>query len=572
MLTLLTFATMALAEPTEIVVDLVDGTSIVEAHLTELENPHLVDYTTADEGILVGYTDEPERALESLRLNILVEHAELNSVYTITGMPLPRIFDSATAPDDVDYKHQWHMKGPTAGEWVWENTSSGKGIIVAVLDTGVTKTFDMDAERLLEGRSFIRGQSVADGHGHGTHCAATIAETTGNAVGATGLAKNATILPVKVLSDGGSGSIDGIAAGIYWAIEQNADVISMSLGGPGSSSILNDAIDEAIENGVIVVVAAGNSGGSMGWPGAYEPVISVGAVGPDWLRSPFSSYGKTLDIMAPGGNKNIKGGGVFQVTRFMGKDSLQEWQGTSMATPHVAAAVAILRAEGAPADQRVIEQLLVDGAREVPQDGKNGKGLMDVQASVGLVKELYPDAAAVADTSSFLPYPNPAGRFTYLVTFLSMATVIVLHRVYGFNRYFYFTMMATAALSSGGLYFLTELPLPSVFNGLALFMVPWLEAPEYLLGAGLSGFPLWLSPLTLVVPYFLLTPWSKTRPFVTGLVASAMSYTLLNSFFGFNELWYVGTFGSALWMGFSTLMFGGLLVTATEFNRTARDS
>src|SRR5262249_43243121 len=139
-----------------------------------------------------------------------------------------------------------------------------------------------------------------DDHGHGTHVAGTIAQTTDNGKGVAGMAFCANLMPTKVLTRQGWGTVADVAEGIRYAADHGAQVINLSLGGPIKSSILEDAVEHAYKKGVTVVGAAGNSGRSVGWPAAYDGVIAVSATDANDRIAWFSSRGPELSIAAPG--------------------------------------------------------------------------------------------------------------------------------------------------------------------------------------------------------------------------------------------------------------------------------
>lgn len=235
----------------------------------------------------------------------------------------------------------WHL--PRA-EWkAIHERVTGKGVTVAVLDTGYTRhEFGPDP---VEWQSFIRGQSIRDGNGHGTHCAGTVL---GRYDGdqPIGVAPGASLIVGKVLSDQGSGASDGIAAGIRWAVDAGADVISMSLGGGSSYGPTNEAIDYAFSRGCIVNAAAGNAGyangrNTVGWPAKYSGCLCCGAYRSDGQIANFSSGGRELDWACPG--QDI----VSFSTDGSGYRSMS---GTSMATPYgsgiLALIIELMRREG----------------------------------------------------------------------------------------------------------------------------------------------------------------------------------------------------------------------------------
>ena len=199
---------------------------------------------------------------------------------------------------------------------------TGKGTVCAVLDTGL-REHDI-LPKPVESRSFIRGESVDDRNGHGTHCAGTVLGRDED----IGVALDADLVVGKVLSNGGSGSSSGIAEGVRWATSLGVDVISMSLGGGSPYQPTIDAIRDAMDRGIWVVIAAGNSGFSgmrntIGWPAKSGEGLCTGAYQQNGNIAGFSSGGEQLLWACPGQqilSCSIRGGFTFM-------------SGTSMATP-----------------------------------------------------------------------------------------------------------------------------------------------------------------------------------------------------------------------------------------------
>ncbi|MGH7130428.1 MAG: S8 family serine peptidase [Phycisphaerales bacterium] len=182
----------------------------------------------------------------------------------------------------------------------WTN-SRGAGAIVADLDTGIDVGHP-DLPTPAATSSFISGQTVQDGNGHGTHTAGTIAAID-NTDGVVGVAPSVTLLVGKVLADSGNGADSGIIAGINWARTNNADVVSMSLGGGAFSQSFQDTITAAFNAGMVIVAASGNDGtDTPEYPASYNNVISVAAVDSARNRASFSNFGPTISISAPGVN------------------------------------------------------------------------------------------------------------------------------------------------------------------------------------------------------------------------------------------------------------------------------
>lgn len=223
------------------------------------------------------------------------------------------------------------------------NTTKGKGIKVAVLDTGCDINHPDLKDRIIGGWNFTDDDRsnpdiFTDYNGHGTHVAGTIAATENNA-GVIGVAPEAGLLIVKVLNKAGSGKYEWIIKGIRYAIEQNADIISMSLGGPADVPELHQAIQAAVEKGILVVCAAGNEGdgddstNEFAYPGCYNEVISVGAINLERDTSDFTNSHNQIDVVAPGE--------AILSTYLNGKYA--KLSGTSMSAPHVSGALALIK-------------------------------------------------------------------------------------------------------------------------------------------------------------------------------------------------------------------------------------
>ncbi|WP_026582779.1 S8 family peptidase [Bacillus sp. J33] len=225
---------------------------------------------------------------------------------------------------------------------IWSETK-GKGMTIAVLDTGCDVNHPDLQDRIIGGRNFTDDDNsnpdiYKDYNGHGTHVSGTIAAQE-NETGVVGVAPEANLLVVKVLNKNGSGQYEWIINGLNYAIEQNVDVISMSLGGPADVPELHDAIKEAVKNNILVVCAAGNEGDGdestdeFAYPGSYNEVISVGAINLDRDSSEFTNSHNEIDVVAPGED--------ILSTYLNGKYATLS--GTSMSAPHVSGALALIK-------------------------------------------------------------------------------------------------------------------------------------------------------------------------------------------------------------------------------------
>jgi serine protease len=274
-------------------------------------------------------------------------------------------------------------------------------VVVAVIDTGVTKVADLAQTRFVPGYNFVDNNEKADDdHGHGTHVAGTIAQSTNNKLGVAGVAPEVAIMPLKVLSASGSGSVGGIAQAIRWAADHGANVINMSLGGPIAMGTMANAVKYAHGKGVVVVAAAGNDGrGRVSYPARYPGVIAVAATQFDEATTFYSNWGAQIDIAAPGGNVRVdqngdgKPDGVLQHTIDPKNITRQDYlwfMGTSMASPHVAGVAALVVGAGVRKPDAV-EQLLVETARKPKAheaagarvDDHYGAGVVDAGAALG---------------------------------------------------------------------------------------------------------------------------------------------------------------------------------------------
>lgn len=276
------------------------------------------------------------------------------------------IAQASVVPNDNLYSYQWHF--PTVqSEQAWDITT-GAGVKVAVLDTGIVSGGNDGVNLCSSGAYDVVNDdgNPADGSNlsHGTHVSGTIAQITSfdqttPTTGVAGLAPSACVMPIKVLDDSGSGSFSDIAEGIYHAINQGAQVINMSLGvnaryGMTSDALIDPALDAAYQSGVTVVAASGNDGHrkNVSYPAIYPTVIAVGATDYRNKLTRYSNKGTGLDLVAPGGDtaRDDSGDGyvdgVLQETYYQGSWGYYFLQGTSMASPHVAAAAALVISNG----------------------------------------------------------------------------------------------------------------------------------------------------------------------------------------------------------------------------------
>lgn len=353
--------------------------------------------------------------------------------------------DNTSAPvkiNDPKMNRMWSLTGENgiSALEAW-GTTRGQGVTVAVLDSGITAHPDLDAN-VLPGYDFIAESAFSnDGNGrdsdptdagnwtvddqcftgskatpsdwHGTHVAGTIAAIANNNEGIAGVAPEAKIVPVRVL--GACGGFDSdITDGIIWAAggsvrgvpanQHPAQVINMSIGSEGTCTTpYRQAIAQANKRGSIVVVAAGNNNfdASKSSPGNCEDVITVGATDKNGKRSYFSNYGSRVDVSAPGGDRRYWGGGILSTLNAgktaPGKADYAEYQGTSMAAPHVAGIVALMKAVDPKLTYAQAKKVLQSTSQSVECDQSAcGSGIVNAARAVQQVRSDREAAEAAA--------------------------------------------------------------------------------------------------------------------------------------------------------------------------------
>ena len=323
-------------------------------------------------------------------------------------------------PNDTFYDKQWHYPQINLPQ-AWDVTQGSSNVIVAVLDTGIVSAHPDFSGRLIGGYDMISNpQAARDGDGrdpdpedvgdmgspqgssfHGTHCAGTIGANGNDGQGVAGVDWNCRLMTVRCLGQGG-GTIDDIAQGILYAAglpnatgtvpPQRADIISMSLGGPGLNAVLEQACNQAAAAGVLLVAAAGNDNSDQpSSPAAFDSVLSVGAVDLVGQRAPYSNFSPTVDLWAPGGDMsadrngdNFPDGVLSTIADDQGNLFFKFLNGTSMACPHVAGVAALIKAANPALNGAQIREVLIGNATGntgLPNSGRLLDALAAVQAA-----------------------------------------------------------------------------------------------------------------------------------------------------------------------------------------------
>ncbi|UJR79235.1 S8 family peptidase [Sandaracinus amylolyticus] len=508
---------------------------------------------------------EVSDVLARLGRNELVEGVEVERTWSLPETELgfipsnqapPAATDGERrfTPDDPYYRFQWHLDQIGMPE-AWTR-ARGAGVVVAVIDTGVAyrdgdrflRAPDLARTRFVEGWDFVDDDAQPDDeHGHGTHVAGTIAQSTHNALGVAGVAPEAAIMPLRVLDRNGAGGWGAIAASIRWAADHGANVINMSLGGGMRSRTVERAIEYAHEKGVVVVAAAGNASRStVEYPARHDHVIAVGAVRFDRTLSFYSSYGRGLDVVAPGGDTRVDQNGdgmpdgVLQNT-LVGRDPRRfdyvAYQGTSMAAPHVAGVAALIVGAGVT-DPDAVERVLTSTATDLGDRTRYAAGL--VQANAALARASQETGAARGALAALLGLGVLVGlrRRGKLGVGIAGATML-------------------AVVLAGGL------------GALPWHLVPGLGGLESLLAGGGPGTAahlggrwtalLAMSALVPLAAVALMLHFRKMQPLLVGLCLGTAAFLLVEALAPTTAIallpgwlagpWLVLNAGVALWLG-----------------------
>ena len=275
-------------------------------------------------------------------------------------------------PDDTSFGSQWGMNntgqsGGTADADIdapeaWDITTGDSGVIIAILDTGIDEDH-VDLSGKVDPdltTNFTTSPTSDDIYGHGTHCAGIAAANTNNNIGVAGVGYNCSLMNVKVLGDDGYGSYSWISNGITYATNNGAHVISMSLSGSSSSTTLKNAIDYAWAHNVVVVAAAGNNGSSTPrYPAYYDNCIAVAATDRNDNKASFSNYGDWVDVAAPG----------VSIYSSVPNNGYANYNGTSMATPHVAGLAGLLWSTSYGTSSSSVRNRIESTADQIPNTG-----------------------------------------------------------------------------------------------------------------------------------------------------------------------------------------------------------
>ncbi len=350
------------AAPDEVVVQFKDGQvhSIPGATLVRtMSLPGTAVFKTASGGFSVQDVD-------SWMQDPDIAYAEPDYRFKALGDP--------AGPTDPLMKQEWGYYKIHADQTWSAGYRATSSVLVAVVDTGVDYTHPDLSGVVVKGPNLVAGNSdPMDDNDHGTHVSGIIGAVADNGQGIAGVAAGVKIYAIKVLDSTGSGDEDVVAQGILDAVKAGARVINLSLGGPDDVLALHQALQYAQQHGALCVVAAGNDGSDgASYPASYPEALAVGATTPDDSRADFSNYGPDVAIAAPGS----------QILSTVPGDDYQSMDGTSMATPYVSAAAAVIWSLHPELTAQQVRTLLVETADPTTGFSEGKVGRLDLLTAV----------------------------------------------------------------------------------------------------------------------------------------------------------------------------------------------
>ncbi len=299
---------------------------------------------------------DEQRALQAYASLDEVEYAELNYLYYIFVTTNDAFFGSQYALYSASYQGIDAVRG-------WDIEQGDQSVLVAVIDTGVDYTHEDLAGKVVKGYDFVNEDfDPRDDHGHGTHVAGIIGAIANNGRGIAGVCPGCSILAIKVVTADGSGANTWIANGISNAVNLGAQVINLSLGGIEKSQTIKLAVEQAYQSGVIVVAASGNDGSGVAlYPAAFPEVIAVGATDKYGDHASFSNYGSHVELAAPG----------QAIYSTLPGNTYEAWNGTSMASPHVAGLAGLILSRNPQLTNQQVRQVMAATSQDLGAAGRD---------------------------------------------------------------------------------------------------------------------------------------------------------------------------------------------------------
>lgn len=322
-----------------------------------------------------------------------VEYAELNYWYY-----------TFSVPNDAFFSSQYALYNPS-NEGIdaiggWDIEQGDSSVIIAIIDTGIDYTHEDLAGKVIKGYDFVNEDfDPRDDNGHGTHVAGIAGAIANNGRGIAGVCPGCSLLAIKVITADGAGANSWIANGIANAVNLGARVINLSLGGLDRSQTIQLAIQQAYQQGVVVLAASGNDGSGVPlYPAAFSEVIAVGATNQYGGRASFSSYGSHLELAAPGQT----------IYSALPGNTYEAWNGTSMACPHVAGLAGLLFSSNSGLTNHQVRQILTATAQDLGDSGRDSYfGYGRINALSALSEAAGGGGAYPTPGPNPNPYPTP---------------------------------------------------------------------------------------------------------------------------------------------------------------------
>ena len=350
--------------------------------------------------VIIGFKDVPDAGLvETLGGDIKYQYRAIPAIsaempgHTVLGLSHhPEVeyveIDSKISIVETSSFFSWEKDNDPETSWGVDvidaekvhPVCTGKGIRVAVIDTGIDYKHPDLAANYRGGYDFVNGDTdPMDDNGHGTHVAGIVAAVDNDDIIIVGVAPEAEIYALKALNNQSNGQISDINAAIDWAIEHDMDIISMSLGGSGDFTSLHRICQKAHDEGIVLVAAAGNEhGGNVSYPAAYYSVIAVSAMEKNGSIAEFSNTGSEIELAAPG---------VSILSTYL-EDGYASIAGTSMATPHVSGVVALLLSADDTLEPDEVRAILSATATDLGDEGRDklyGYGLVNAKDAIAIL-------------------------------------------------------------------------------------------------------------------------------------------------------------------------------------------
>ena len=370
----------------------------VEQRITLIEQ-------TNDDALNVVYSGaEPlGRLMARLKQDSSVESVALDYVVHTMFIPNDPYYSAPYPTSKYGNIAQWAAQFIGA-EQAWDSTVGDSSLIIAIVDTGIDANHPDLTGKVVLAKNFVKGERVSDSFGHGTHVAGIAAAQINNGTGIAGICGRCSLMSVKVLGADGSGSISNVVSGITYATDFGARVINLSLGSSSRSTIMRDALDYALNNNVLPVVAMGNANtNNVGDLSYWYSALSVGAVDQQGAKASFSNFGLQTDVTAPGVAvlSTMPTYPVTLNTQYGYKMNYDALSGTSMATPVVAGLAGLILSRNPALTATQVKGMIESSAGDAASFNLTS-GFGPVHAPAAIAQALQADNTAPT-LSSLLP-------------------------------------------------------------------------------------------------------------------------------------------------------------------------